>query len=179
MFETLEHLQSVRADVSPLQAALIKSEAEDRADAARSEREAEAKRAAAAERAEVMAIQNHILGDPLGGLSSARSALAEANDEVAELSSKLEKARNRQERARSNIEFFSSRAQIATDASFRSVPQYRDPVEQACMRAQIALDDHEREQRHILERAKAQVRSRRLAAEQSIGVKPDGTVYYR
>lgn len=54
-----------------------------------------------------------------------------------------------------------------------------DPVELATMRAQIAFQDEERRRRSVIEQARAQVRSRRLAAEPQIGVAPDGTVYYR
>jgi hypothetical protein len=54
-----------------------------------------------------------------------------------------------------------------------------DPMEAAYQRAQIAADDEARRRHAVVERAKASVRSRQLAAEPSIGVAPDGTPYYR
>ncbi len=162
MFETLDLLDSIAADdPGPLARARMQADADDRREALAAEQRAEARQVAASERAEVLALQNRALGDPMGGLSSARSQLMADDDLVSELRGKLEKAQARQERARENVEFFATRAQMANDASMRSVPMYQDPAEQACQRAQIALDDARREGRRTLERARQQVQARR------------------
>src|SRR5258708_35985868 len=168
MSETLGLRASIAADEpGPRAGAGMQADADARREALAAEQRAEARQVAASERAEVLALQNRALGDPMGGLSSARAQLMADDDLVSELRGKLEKAQARQERARENVEFFATRAQMANDGSMRSAPMYQDPAEQACQRAQIALDDARREGRRTLERARQQVQARRGASFRS------------
>src|SRR5258708_31486742 len=94
----------------PLARARRQADADDRREALAAEQRAEARQVAASERAEVLALQNRALGDPMGGLSSARSQLMADDDLVSELRGKLEKAQARQQPARENGEVFPTRA---------------------------------------------------------------------
>jgi hypothetical protein len=82
--------------------------------------EAEAKRAAALEQAETLALQNRALGDPMGGISRAQAVATEARDEIAELEAKLAKAHKKLAGAQGNLEFFAARMQVAQDSARRS-----------------------------------------------------------
>jgi hypothetical protein len=117
MFETLEFLQGAAAeDPGPLARALAASDREDRA-AGRAE--AEAKRAAALDRAEGLALMDRQLGGPLAEISRAQAAAAAARDEIADLESRLAKARGKLDRATGNVEFFASLMQAAHDSVSR------------------------------------------------------------
>src|SRR2546423_711302 len=104
-FESLELLQSIGGDPDPTASVLARAAAVERMQEAAEERESEAKRARSIERAEVLALQNRMLGDPLGRLRSERLQASELADQAADLEAQLAKVKDRlaanQERQRS------------------------------------------------------------------------------
>jgi hypothetical protein len=136
-FETYSFLEGVAAeDPGPAARAMLKSDAADRA-AELAERRADAERQAQRqEQAEMLALQNRQMGDPIGELSRARAAAGQVQDRIADLESQLERERAKLSRAQSNVEFFAERSQAVTDAVSRSAPL--SGIEGAISRAQAA-----------------------------------------
>jgi hypothetical protein len=64
-------------------------------------------------------------------MSRAQQAVTAYSEEVADLQSQLAKAESKLARARSNVEFFASRAQQATNLASRSWTPSGDPLERA------------------------------------------------
>src|SRR6185437_3212537 len=119
-FETLGFVEQFAGeDPGPLARAIAAARVPDR-EAIAEEREAEARRQAAIERAEALAVQNKSLGDPLGGISRAQALASAARDEIADLEGQLEKVRKRLRQAEDSVNFFASRMQAAQDSASRS-----------------------------------------------------------
>jgi hypothetical protein len=116
-FESLDVLQAIGGDPDLAGTAFERAQHADRMRELAEEREAEAKRARAAENAELLAIANRAAGDPLGQRHRAHADLEERQAEVADLEARLEKARGRLESARSSVRFWNDR-QLAS----RSAP---------------------------------------------------------
>jgi hypothetical protein len=136
-FETYEFLESAAAaDPGPAARARLKSDAADRATELAEAREIAERQAQRQEQAEMLALQNRALGDPIGELSRARAAAGQVQDRIADLESQLERERAKLSRAQSNIEFFAVRSQAVSDAVSRSAPM--DGIEGAIFRAQAA-----------------------------------------
>jgi hypothetical protein len=72
-------------------------------------------------------------------MSRAQQAMAAAGEEVADLQAQLAKAEAKLARARSNLEFFASRAQQATNLASRSWTPSADPLEAASRQAHAAF----------------------------------------
>jgi hypothetical protein len=176
-FETLKFLEQVSpagdGQGSAVAAALARADAADRAEEAAERREAEEKRAAAAERMENLALQNRALGNPLGELQAARSAVAAADDEIADLQARLSRLQTRRDRAASSAEFWATRLQPASDCAQRS-----DPFEAASRRAQEAFAQLRRDAADddVIRRARAsQARAgRTLSRPLSVRSRPFG-----
>jgi hypothetical protein len=172
--DTREFLASVHAEESPAEYARRMS---DRAD--REAERAEAQRRAAVEEER----EQYLMRAQLAGLHGRSHAdiVAEAmraGDEDAEYEGARKTIEKIDRRRAARAEQERSRARLLDAVTSRRA-RVLDPVEQALERARIAADDAARAQRETIERARAQVRSRKLATEPSIGVKPDGTPYYR
>ncbi len=167
-------LASVRAEMSPRQVADRQAERDER----QAERDEAERRAAAEDRRE-----QRLMGMQLAGVSARSHAeiVADAmrdGDEDAEYE-EARKVMERIERRRAaRLDQAHQRSELVAAVAQRS-QRPMDPVEAALERARLAADDAAREGRRVVERARAQVRSRTLAAEPQIAEAPDGTVYYR
>ncbi len=119
-FETLQFLEQIAAeDPGPLARALAASDRKDQAAEAAEKAEAEARRAAALDRAEGLALMDRQLGHPLAEIQRAQADAAAALDEVTDLSARLAKAQGKLDQARHNVEFFAARMQAAHDSVAR------------------------------------------------------------
>jgi hypothetical protein len=158
-FETFDFLVSSTAEpLPPLENALAEQAREDAVGQARAEREQAERQAASAERAEWLAIQNRILGDPHGHMAAARSAAAAAADEIADLRDRLAKAEARQGRARADAEFWATRMQAAEVSAQRANPLAAASQRAAATFAELRAAGRERD------RAEQILRSRRPSA---------------
>ncbi len=133
-FETLGFIEGMHADASPLEMALLRSDAEDRKLEAAESRERAEREAARNDRTEGLAIANRVLGDPLGQLSRARSQAAAADDEIAELEKQLVRAKSRRESAESQVRYAAESLSAATATAQRS-----DPLQRSADAAREAL----------------------------------------
>jgi hypothetical protein len=168
-FETLDVLRAIGGDPDLAGNAFERTQHADRMRELAEEREAEAKRARAAENAELLAIANRAAGDPLGQRHRAHADLEERQAEVSDLEDKLAKARGRLESARSAVQFWNDRLLVMEEASSRS--RAPDPLEQASARAADAFRQAREDQmtaRQVLRSARqSQRRGRRELAHRS------------
>jgi hypothetical protein len=164
-FETLAALEQIGGNPDLAGTAFERAQHADQMRELAEERETEAKRARAAENAELLAIANRAAGDPLGQRHRAHADLEERQAEVADLEARLEKARGRLESARSAVQFWNDRLLVMEESTSRS--RTPDPLEATRMAAADALREAH-EGRMIVERAKrSQQQGRRGLARRS------------
>jgi hypothetical protein len=120
--DEIQFLDQHRADLSPLQRAMVLDLAADaKADAADKLAEAERK-AAAQHRAEVLRLGNRQAGDPLGQLQRFRAEYAQADDEVTDLTARLKRAEVKRDRIGEAIQGLAVRVDEITASVSRSAP---------------------------------------------------------
>jgi hypothetical protein len=159
VFENLAALQELGGDPDLAGNALARAQAAEAVQDAREQREEEAKRARLAENAELRAIQNRALGDPLGSLRSTQLEAGDLGDRVRDLESQLERARAKLAANQERQQFWLDQVMVLEEGSARSATL--GPMEQATLRAQDALRQAAEDQmtaRQILRAARQQQR---------------------
>jgi hypothetical protein len=141
---SIEWLTEHHTELSPRELAIRAEARQDAAD----KREAERKRAEAAERREALLVANALNGNPMGEMVAAQRRMAGLQDEVNELRGQLEKAERKLESARSNLRLLADEQLIVEEAAARSAP-LSDPAYAALQRAR---EEHQRMMEHARER---------------------------